>query len=294
MKLKEILDKTTLFFKDKQIETPRFDAELLLAHGLKLERIQLYLRFDQPMTEGELSVLRELVRRRASGEPVAYILGYRDFYKYRFEVNSSVLIPRPETEHIIEEAIAWATDEKDKPFGIIDLGCGSGCIGLTLLKECHQARLLSVDVSEKALEVAKRNAASLGVLERVEFLHSDASNEDAVMSAYKKFTSSDKIDVFVSNPPYIALSDPQVEPNVKKFEPSLALYAEDNGLALLKDWSKIYSPHLNVPGIMLMEMGMSQGSALKDYLQGLKIFNEISIIKDLSGHDRVIRGEKNG
>lgn len=294
MKLKEILDKTTAFFKDKQIETPRLDAELILAHGLKLERIQLYLRFDQPMSDEELSILRELVRRRASGEPVAYILGYRDFYAYRFEVNSAVLIPRPETEHLIEEAISWAADKKEESFGIIDLGCGSGCIGLSLLKEFPQARLVSVDISEKALEVAKRNAASLGVSERVAFIQADATQEDAVMSLYKGFTNKEKIDFLVSNPPYIAANDPQVETNVKKFEPSLALYAEDNGLALLKDWSKIYSPYLNVPGIMLMEMGMTQGPALRDYLEDLKIFNEISIIKDLSGHDRVIRGVKNG
>lgn len=293
MKLKEILDKTTAFFKDKKIDSARLDAELLLAHGLKLERIQLYLKFDQPMKEDELVILRELVRRRASGEPVAYILGYRDFYKYRFEVNSAVLIPRPETEHIIEEAVKWAGDP-NKNLGIIDLGAGSGCIGLTLLKELPEARLISVDVSEKALEVAERNADSLGVKSRVKFIHADAGNEDAIMSAYKEFVGTNKIDVLVSNPPYIAHQDTQVEENVKKFEPSSALFAEDNGLALLKQWSKIYSAHLNKPGIMLMEMGMTQGATMKEHFSNLKIFNEISVTKDLSGHDRVIRGVTHG
>lgn len=293
MKLKEILDKTTAFFKDKKFETPRLDAELLLAHGLKLERIQLYLRFDQPMKEDELALLRELVRRRAQGEPVAYILGYKDFWKNRFEVNSSTLIPRPETEHIVEDVVAWGKD-KSAGLGMIDLGCGSGCIGLSLLKEFPEAKLIAVDISEKAIEVAQRNAVSLQVSDRVHFVHCDAGDTGAVMSAYKEFLQKEKIDVLVSNPPYIAHDDPQVEVNVKKFEPASALYANDNGLALIKEWSKNFGPHLNHPAIMLMEMGMSQGAASKEHFESLRIFNEISVNKDLSGHDRVIRGETYG
>lgn len=293
MKLKEILDKTTAFFKDKKIDTPRLDAELLLAHGLKLERIQLYLRFDQPMKDEELAVLRELVRRRAAGEPVAYILGYRDFFGHRFEVNSNVLIPRPETEHIVEDVLAWAQD-KDQPWGFVDLGCGSGCIGLSLLKEYPQAKLIAVDLSASAVETAKRNAEALGVADRVQFVSCDAGDVDAVMSAYKDFAGKAQIDVLVSNPPYIAQNDPQVEENVKKYEPNSALYAEEDGLALLKAWSAAFAPYLRKPGLMLMEMGMSQGAAMKQSYDSLKIFNEISVIKDLSGHDRVIRGETHG
>ncbi|MFV8256894.1 peptide chain release factor N(5)-glutamine methyltransferase [Bdellovibrio bacteriovorus] len=293
MKLKEILDKTTAFFKDKKIDTPRLDAELLLAHGLKLERIQLYLRFDQPMKDEELAVLRELVRRRASGEPVAYILGYRDFFNHRFEVNNQVLIPRPETEHIVEDVLAWASD-KEASLGLVDLGCGSGCIGLSLLKEYPNAKLIAVDLLPGAIEVAQRNAQALEVADRVQFLNLDAGNVEAIMSAYKDFTGQSSIDVLVSNPPYIASDDPQVEENVKKFEPNSALYAEDSGLALLKGWSKAFAPYLKTPGLMLMEMGMSQGPAMKQAYESLKIFNEISVIKDLSGHDRVIRGETHG
>ncbi|HEX7674680.1 MAG TPA: peptide chain release factor N(5)-glutamine methyltransferase [Bdellovibrio sp.] len=294
MKLKEVLDKTTAFFKDKKLETPRLDAELLFAHGLKLsERIQLYLKFDQPLSETELTALRELVRRRAQGEPVAYILGYRDFYGYRFEVNSATLIPRPETEHIVEEVLKWTAD-KDKDYKLIDLGSGSGCIGLTLLKELPNARLLSVDVSEKALEVAQRNAQALEVSDRVRFLHADAGNADIVMSAFKDFMRHDNVDVLVSNPPYIAENDPAVEESVKKFEPNSALYAPDQGLALLKNWSKIYGPYLSANSLMLMEMGMSQGSAMQTHFQNLEFFNDVRVLKDLSGHDRVIYGVKHG
>ncbi len=293
MKLKEVLDKTIAFFKDKKIETPRLDAELLFAHALKLERIQLYMKFDQPLSEAELAGLRELVRRRVQGEPVAYILGYRDFYGYRFEVNSSTLIPRPETEHVVEEVLKWASD-KDAALTLIDLGCGSGCIGLSLLKELPNARLLSVDLSEKALEVAQRNAQALEVADRVRFVHADAGNVDLVMASFKDFMGQGSVEVLLSNPPYIAESDPLVEENVKKYEPSSALFAEDEGLALLKKWSKGFRPYLSSEAVMLMEMGMSQGPAMKNHFESLEIFKSVRVVKDLSGHDRVIYGVKHG
>jgi len=293
MKLKEVLDKTTAFFKEKKIETPRLDAELLFAHSLKLERIQLYLKFDQPLSETELAGLRELVRRRAQGEPVAYILGYRDFFKYRFEVNSATLIPRPETEHIIEEVLKWTSDN-DKAHTLLDLGAGSGCIGLTLLKELPQAKLVSVDISEGAIAVAQRNAESLGVADRVRFVHADAGNVDLVMSSFKDFMGQDFIDVLVSNPPYIAHNDSDVQENVRKFEPASALYAEDGGLALLKSWSKSYAPFLSTDAIMLMEMGMTQGPAMQSYFKNLDIFKNVSVVKDLAAFDRIVYGVKHG
>lgn len=293
MKLKEILDKTTTFFKDKKIESPRLEAELLLSHGLKLERIQLYLRFDQPMKEEELVVLRELVKRRVQGEPMAYILGYRDFYKSRFLVNPSVLIPRPETEALVEEAVLWARSQKPN-LGIIDLGSGSGCVGLSLLLELPQAKLVTVDVSAEALQVAKQNAEDLGVLDRVCFLHLDAGSTVSILEAYRELTGFEQIDILVSNPPYISEDDVLVEVNVKKFEPHLALYAKDQGLELLKSWSQNFAPHLRTPGIMLMEMGMGQGSAMRNHFEGLGRFESVEVLKDLAAQDRIIRGVING
>lgn len=293
MKLKEVLDKTTSFFKDKKFDSPRLDAELLLAHGLKLERIQLYMKFDQPLSEPELVSLRELVRRRSQGEPVAYILGHRDFYGERFEVNADTLIPRPETEHIIEETLKWVED-KEQAYRIVDLGTGTGCVGLMLLKKLPQAKLISVDLSEKALEVAKRNAEALDVGDRVRFVHSDAAQKDKVLAALSDFTGSDRIDILVSNPPYIATNDPDVETNVRKYEPNLALFADDEGKKLLKTWSEIYASALSPQALVLMEMGMSQGPDMKKHFEGLGTFNEVRVIKDLSGHDRIICGEKNG
>ncbi|WP_413576465.1 peptide chain release factor N(5)-glutamine methyltransferase [Bdellovibrio sp. HCB290] len=293
MKLKEVLDKTTAFFKDKKIETPRLDAELLFAHSLKLERIQLYLKFDQPLSEAELTGLRELVRRRGQGEPVAYILGYRDFYKSRFEVTPATLIPRPETEQIVEEVLSWAKD-KDRAYSIVDLGTGTGCLGLSILKELPNAKLVSVDMSAEAIAVAKRNAVNLGLADRVEFVNVDAANVDLVMASCKNFMGQNTIDILVSNPPYIANDDPAVQENVRKFEPSTALFAEENGLALLKSWTKAYAPYLASESVTMMEMGMSQGSVMQSYYADLEIFKNVRVLKDLSGLDRVIAGVKHG
>ena len=284
MTLKEIIDRTTQFFKDKKFDSPRLDAELLIAHGLKIERIQIYLKFDQPLDETQLQVCRDLVKRRIQGEPVAYILGYKEFFGERFIVNPNVLIPRPETEHVVEAALDWAKD-KTKPYKILDLGTGSGCIGLTLLKKLPNAQLTSVDISGGALEVAQQNAAQLKVESRVQFVQGDA---------LEKETSLPKFDIIVSNPPYVAAESVHLEENVKKFEPASALFAEDAGLKFLKNWSEKYRTHLNSESIMLMEMGFDQGPAMKSYYESLGCFQTVKIIKDLSGHDRVISGVKHG
>lgn len=293
MKLKEVLDKTTQYFKEKNIDSPRLDAELLLAHGLKLERMQLYLKFDQPLAETELASCRELVRRRIQGEPVAYILGSKYFYGFNLIVNPSVLIPRPETEHIVESALDWAKGVSS-PLTIVDLGAGSGCIGLTLLKKLPQAKLLAVDLSERALAVAKANAANLQVEERVSFVLSDAGNVEQVMSALTDYTGQNKIDILVSNPPYIAFDDSDVEENVKRFEPREALFAPEGGLQFLREWSQKFAPFLAKKSIVLMEMGMSQGPEMKAHFESLSAFDTVDVIKDLAGLDRIIRGVKNG
>lgn len=290
MKLKEVLDKTIQFFRDKKIESPRLEAELLLAHGLKLERIQLYLKFDQPLAEEELAHCRELVRRRVQGEPVSYILGYREFFGNSFKVTPAVLIPRPETEQLVEEALNWA--QSKGAMGILDLGTGSGCIGLTLLKKLPDAKLIAVDISQEALAVAQENAVKLEVSDRVQFVHADAATASDVLKAFKTFTGKSTVDIVVANPPYIASMDPSVEEGVVKFEPHQALFACDEGLALLKKWSQTYKNFLSDEGLMLMEMGYTQGEAMKKHFQSLEVFQETRVIKDLSGHDRIIRGVK--
>jgi release factor glutamine methyltransferase len=286
MKLKEILDKTVKFFQDKGIETPRLDAELLIAHALKLERIQLYLKFDQPVKEEEMVIARELVKRRSLGEPVAYITGEKGFFNSVFKVGPGVLVPRPETEHVVEEAIEWMKKNASEDYIVLDLGCGSGCIGLSILKEQPRAQLIAVDISDKALAYTKINAENLGLVDRCTFIQANADETEEIMAQVK----AKKIHLILSNPPYIGENDPAVEKDVKNFEPHEALFAANDGLSKLQNWSKSYLNFLAKPGLMLMEMGYQQGPEMKKHFEGLE-FDLVAVKKDFSGHDRVIKGE---
>ena len=292
MEIKAVLDKTIKFFKDKGFESPRLHAELLLAHSLKIERIQLYLKFEQVLTETELTAARELVKRYVQGEPVAYIVGERGFFGHIFKVGPGVLIPRPETEHLVEEAIDWMKKNPQEKLTVVDLGCGTGCIGLSVLKANPNAHLIAVDISAVAVKFAQENANHLGVADRCRFLLSDAENIDLVLAEVKKI-GADKIQLLLSNPPYISETDTEVQKSVKDFEPSEALFAKDDGLFKLRKWSELYLPFLSEPGLMLMEMGYQQGPDMKKHFDNLK-FKSVAIKKDLSGHDRIIRGEVHG
>ncbi|MFN8790236.1 MAG: peptide chain release factor N(5)-glutamine methyltransferase [Bdellovibrionales bacterium] len=285
MKLKEVLDKTIQFYRDRKFENPRLEAEWLFASALKLDRVQLYLKFDQPLAEPELNRLRHMIRRRTSGEPLAYITGSRGFYGFEFEVTPDVLIPRPETETLVEKALEKLKSFEGDSLRVLDLGCGSGCIGLTLAKKDSRLQVGLIDVSEGALQVAQRNAQTLGVHERCHFFHEDA------LTFLQKAVSH--YDLIVANPPYIRPHDPQVEDHVKKYEPELALYAPE-GTSKLKTWSEAAASKLSAQGLMLMEMGHDQGPEMKKHFEALGRFQNVEVIQDLSHHDRVILGELHG
>jgi release factor glutamine methyltransferase len=286
MKLKEVLDRTVQFFKDKKIETPRLDTEILLTEALGFKnRVDLYLKFDQPLKDEELAKSRDFVRRRSQGEPVAYIIGKKDFFGFTFHVNDNVLIPRPETELLVEEAIKWTKQNQIENPKILDMGCGSGCIGLTLLKKIPNATLIAVDKSAEALEVAKQNAQLLEVNERAEFVCSDSMD--------LKFDAK-TFDLILSNPPYIAENDPNVQAEVKAYEPEMALFADQDGYQALIGWSTKAVSWLKDKSWMGFEMGMTQGPRMKEHFSGLNTFSEVHITKDLAGLDRHIVGEKNG
>jgi release factor glutamine methyltransferase len=286
MKLKEVLDKTVQFFKDKKIDTPRLDTEILLTEALGYKnRVDLYLKYETPLKEEELNKSREFVKRRVQGEPVAYIIGKKDFYGFTFHVNDSVLIPRPETELLVEEAQKWAEKKNLETCKILDLGTGSGCIGLSLLKKLPQATLVAVDMSADALNIAKKNAESLGLTNRVEFICSDAGKLDFPKETF---------DLILANPHYIAENDPDVQLEVKMFEPSEALFSEENGLFALKSWSAKATSWLKPAGFMGFEMGYTQGPVMKEHFTNLNVFAKVKIVKDLAQLDRHIIGEKNG
>ncbi|MEK6628513.1 MAG: peptide chain release factor N(5)-glutamine methyltransferase [Bdellovibrionota bacterium] len=278
MKLKEVFEKSVQFFKDKKIDNARLDAELLISHALKIERVHIYVKYEQPLSETEITNCREAIRRRVQGEPVAYITGEKGFYGEMFSVGEGVLIPRPETELIVEEALAFIKLKDIKEPKILDLGAGSGCIGFSILKNCKTASLISIEKSEAAYKYLANNQERLKLTERSQIVLGDVLD---VKLSIQKF------DIIVANPPYIAENDPQTELNVKKFEPHAALFCERNGYAASFDWSAKFKDTLNSPGMMLFEMGHQQGAELKQHFE--KLASDIKILKDLSGLDRVIK-----
>lgn len=286
MKLKEVLDKTVGFFKEKKIETPRLDAEILFSEVLGFKnRVDIYLQYEKPLKEDELQRCRDVVRRRASGEPVAYILGKKDFYGYSFAVGPGVLIPRPETELLVEKAIRWIQENKIESPIILDLGCGSGCIGLSLLKEIQHAKLIAVEKSTEAAMVAKANVESLGLSGQVEII---------VGPSEEVSFSNESFDLILANPPYISITDSQVQEDVRKFEPAMALFSERDGLECLETWSKRATPWLKKKSFMGFEMGYQQGNKMKEHFENFEKFDAVTIVKDFAGLDRHIIGVCNG
>lgn len=284
MKLRDVFEKSVQFFKEKKIETARLDAELLLAHALKFDRLQIYLKYEQPLSETEVTACREAIRRRAQGEPVAYILGERGFYGEMFKVGSGVLIPRPETEMLVEEALDFIKLKNLQEPQILDLGAGTGCIGFSILKNCDGARLTSVEKSSQAFEYLKLNQEKLGLGGRSELILKDVCEITFEQSRF---------DVIVANPPYIAAADVQVEENVRKYEPQSALFADDEGCRDLYQWSERAHHWLKPGGLMLFEMGHTQGEKLKKHFERLGGFSDVYILKDLSGLDRAVKALNN-
>jgi release factor glutamine methyltransferase len=288
VQLKDIIQKTTAFLRDKGSPSARLDTELLISAALQWERIKLYLNYEYPLTEEELGKCRDFVRRRASGEPVAYILGKKDFYNHSFKVSPAVLIPRPETETLVEEAIAFARQQMPEAgvIRVIDLGAGSGCIGLSVLAEVPQALLLAVDVSPEAVDVAKENASSVGVESRAIFHVGDASKMPANLVAE---TLGGPADILLANPPYIDAGDPLVEANVKKFEPTGALFSEDGGLRHIREWAERCADLVRPGALVMFEIGHDQGQSALGIFEATESFQNVRIVKDLSDQDRFIR-----
>lgn len=288
--IKDILQKTTQFFRDKGIESARLDTELLLAYALKWERMKLYLNYEYPLSDEELNACRELVKRRASGEPIAYILGRRDFFKNTFEVSPAVLIPRPETETLVEETLNWLNQETENA-RVIDLGTGSGCIGLSLLAERPELQLIAVDISAVAIEVARRNADTLGVSERAHFFATDAVEFSAEKT---KSIFGALADAVVSNPPYISNQDPRVQESVRKFEPSQALFSGDDGLDAIRSWAEKASELVRIDGLVIFEIGDFQGREASEIFETTGRYRDVSIVKDLTGRERFVRAIRAG
>ncbi|HSQ55202.1 MAG TPA: peptide chain release factor N(5)-glutamine methyltransferase, partial [Gemmata sp.] len=246
--IKALLTWTTDYLATKGIENPRTDAQLLLGYVLGYSKVDLLVNYEQVPTEAERNRFKELIQRRVAGWPVAYLVGTRDFYSLTFEVSPAVLIPRPDTETLVLEALTFLKSRKEPT--VLDLGTGSGCIAVTIAHEKKDARVTATDVSPDALEVAKRNAARHGVADRITFLQGDLFAPLAAGAAF---------DLVVSNPPYIAHNEfADLQPDVRDHEPRAALDGGPDGLSFYRRIAAGAAQFLKADGRLLLEIGSTQ------------------------------------
>lgn len=274
----EIIKRSTDFLAKHGVEHPRLNAEHLVGHALGLKRMQLYLQFERPLAEAELAKIRPLVKRRSEREPLQYLVGSTEFAGVTLKVDRRALIPRPETELVVEMAKEICATP---PATILDLGTGSGALALALAKQFAESRVTALDASREALALAAENAAALGLAERVTLLE---SNWFSAVPADAKF------ELIVANPPY--LSDAEVQetaPEVKGFEPHGALSSGATGLEALEIIVREARGRLAPGAWLICETGIAQHAALLERLRAAG-YAEVQSRKDLTGRDRFVLG----
>lgn len=270
---------TAGYFSEKGVDSPRLTAEILLSRVLSLTRTQLFLEFDRPLSASELSDYKALIKRRAAREPLAYITGEREFFSLPISVTPDVLIPRPETELLVETAIAAMDEMPDSaPLSVLDLGTGSSAIICALAWERPGHSYTGLDKSAKAVSVARNNAVRLG-LESVRFLESDW---------FSALDALEKHHVIVSNPPYIpSRVVPALSPEVSLHEPLLALDGGPDGLDSIRSIISSAPDFLHHGGVLILEMGFDQKEAVTQIFAESGRFGEPGFVKDYAGHFRV-------
>jgi release factor glutamine methyltransferase len=274
--IKRVLAWTTGFFKEKGLDSARLDAELIIADALNITRIQIYTDHERPLHPEELTAIRDRVRRRARHEPVAYIVGSRGFRDLDLAVDPRVLIPRPETELLVDVALARLSGVADPV--VVDVGTGSGAIALSIAQARPDARVVAVDTSPEALAVARENAKRNEVT-NVEFVHGDLLAD-----------VGGPVHLVASNPPYIPSADIDgLMPDVRDFEPRLALDGGPDGLDVIRRLIPAAASRLAPGGALVMEIGHDQGDALRHLLAS---WSDVHVHADLAGLDRVVEATR--
>lgn len=268
----KLIDWGTSYLNNHNIDSARLNIELMLSKILNYDRIKLYSNYDQPLSSEELALLKVMLKRRIASEPLQYILGESYFYGLKFFCRPDVLIPRPETELIIEQ---FSKISKSKDFTLLDIGTGTGCIAITLAKMYPNASITAIDVSEQAIETARLNAELHNV--KIELIHADVFDYDFPRM----------FDYIVSNPPYIPLSESkELQSEIVLHEPSIAYTDGNDGLSYYRRFRSIIEQFMNTDGKFLFEIGAGQSKELLEILSD----KEIGVVYDLSGHDRLIIG----
>lgn len=288
-----LLSWTADYLKKAGSESGRLDAEVLLAHARGCQRIELYTAFSEEPSEQVRAAFRDMVRKRAEGAPVAYLVGYKEFYSMTFEVNSHVLIPRPETEHLVVEAVDRAklllkhqpsltSDDPLQPMlHLADFGTGSGAIAIAILKHLPRSRMTAIDISSQALDVARRNAQRHGLeSHRLEFVEGDLLD----------WCPQDlQFDMIVSNPPYVSPDEYQLlSKTVRDYEPQSALLSEPDGGSVIARLVQQAANHLRPKGYLIFEFSPMLESRLAELITPVNAWSAPTITKDIGGNARVV------
>ncbi len=285
-----LLKWTTEFFKKRGSESARLDAEVLLAEARGCSRIELYTAFNEEPPPEVREAFRELVRRRGDGTPVAYLVGHKEFYSLDFRVSEATLIPRPETEHVVIEALDHAkrlialSGDATTPLQIVDVGTGSGAIAISVAKNLPHCRMTAIDLSPDALEIAKYNIQNHGLTDRI-----DAIQGDCLLP----LPAEPHLHIVCSNPPYVTTAEYEgLSKEVRKFEPQMALVSGPTGTEIIARLIEQASQRLVAGGQLIFELSPMIADQCIAILRDSKQFNEPKFIRDLAGHRRVLAATK--
>ena len=284
--IQKLLNWVTEYLTNKSVEAPRFSAELLLSHVLGLKRIELYTQFDKPVAAEQLDRLRDLVKRAGQNEPVAYLTGRTEFYSLELEITRDCMIPRPETELLVQRAVEFLRARDGMQF-VCDLCTGSGCIAVAIAKNFSDARIIATDISDAALAVAAGNVEKHQLAERITLLCGD------LFEPLIRPLDVDKFDLIVCNPPYVSSAEyDNLDKNVKDYEPRLALHAGADGLDVYRRIVEKIDQFLKPGAGLMLEIGYAQGPAVRGLLEEAGAFGEIKIEKDYHDNDRIVTARK--
>ncbi len=284
--IQKLLNWVTEYLTAKGIEAPRLSAELLLSHVLGLKRIELYTQFDKPVAPEQRDQLRDLVKRAGQNEPVAYLTGKTEFYSLELEITRDCMIPRPETELLVQRAVEFLRTRDGLQFAC-DLCTGSGCIAVAIAKNFSAARIIATDISDAALAVASRNVEKHQLAERITLLCGD------LFEPLLRPLDVAGFDLIVCNPPYVSSAEyDNLDKNVKDYEPRLALHAGADGLDVYRRIVEKIDQFLKPGAGLMLEIGYAQGLAVRELLEQTGAFADIKVEKDYHDNDRIVTARK--
>jgi release factor glutamine methyltransferase len=298
--IQKLLNWITEYFTQKGIDPPRLSAELLLSYILQMERIELYTQFNKSVTSQQLDQLHNLIKRAGQNEPIAYLIGKTEFYSLEIKVTADCMIPRPETELLVERAIEFL---RTRPVGnlmagsreiskggtqlVCDLCTGSGCIAIAIAKNFLNARIIATDIYGAALKVAAANIKKHRIEDRVTLLAGD------LFEPLVPQIDTEKFDLIVCNPPYVSVSEFEaLDKNVKDYEPRLSLFGGADGLDIHRRIIENADSFLKPGAALMLEIGYAQGQAIRQLLEQTSVLGEIKIEKDFQNHDRIAIAKK--